>query len=424
MTHHHSHHHHLAPNVRAEMNHAAYWISRTPKPDHVLFSDVTLCNKRIAEQSGSITNIPSEPETFGGSEVKALVAQYALPENEQRFFENGTAFTVAAYEKIKHNVNLEKIPSTVKAAFGVVVSRTVVRAFPTWEVNAISPTSVSFDRFQETEADAFTPVCGLHLSADEQWIFAKTPLYSGWIPLRDIAWVKSRESLEPLVHPKQFLVVTGSTVLSKNKRTFLMGTQVPFLGRNPNGSYRVQTPERDATGMLALAETEFSPTCDVHENFLAFTTRNLFQQIFKMRGEPYSWGGRNTGRDCTRLILDTMRTFGIFMPRNSGVQRLVGKELLSKKQHIPENATHSEAIAALPPGTFLYSDGHAMTYLGTEHGHHYIIHAFSGYQHISSTRGAPLFGTHVTDLSIIRGGINAVESARDLSNTPHAECRS
>jgi hypothetical protein len=398
------------------MNHAAYWIARTPHPDSIVVRDIDACNSRIAQQSQRITNILTEAETFSQAETLALISQYHLPEHEERFHETGEPFQKETYKKIRENINTKDIPHSVKTAFGVIVARTVVRAFPTWEVNALSPCNVSFDRFQETEIDVFTPVCALHVSADGEWVFAKTPLYSGWIPTNAVAWVKHRSSLEEHVHPKNFLMTTGSVVMTNTKNLFLMGTRIPLSKRLKDGSYQVLVPQRSAEGFLEIHAAHINATADVHEGFLPYTARNLFQQIFKMQGEPYSWGGRTTGRDCTRLILDTLRTFGIIMPRNSGDQRHVGKEILNRVTTPQQDAIYCEAIAALPPGTFLYSDGHAMTYLGTEHGHHYIIHAFSGYQHIATRGGAPLFGAHVTDASIIRGGLAAIDTARSLQD--------
>ncbi len=409
-------HKHFAPNVREEMNHAAFWIQRTPNPDHVIVHNREACNKIIAQQCQRVTNILSEPEWISGPETRRLINRYVLPENEARYNAHGEPFPKNEYINIRDNLNTHNIATKTQLEFGIPVQKTVVRAFPTWERNALAPNNVSFDRFQETEIDVFTPIAIVHKSADGEWFFAKTPLYAGWIPCKDIAVAGDRSNIEPLAAPKKFLMTTGSSVTANNGSTFQMGTKIPLVERNANGSFLIQIPKRDVHGKLHLENSILQAECDVHEGFLSYTTRNLFQQIFKMQGEPYSWGGRESGRDCTRLIIDTLATFGIQIPRNSGDQKNMGTECLKREKKIEVDAIFDPAIENLLPGTFLYSDGHAMTYLGTESGHHYIMHAFSGYQHIASSLGTPLFGAHVTNLAIIRGGIAAIENARTLAN--------
>ncbi len=405
----------LTNNVYADMINADYWLDTQRDTHATLVNDVEKCNVEIAKACSHIVDIYSLETYSSADTVRTLIGSYPFPENEVRYNAEGKELESSFYDSLRRNQNLANIQYRVDVSFAVTVRKTFVRAFPTWESSALRLDNLDFDRFQECEHDALTPVAILHTSADGLWSFARTPIYFGWMPSVDLAIVANSKALREWCEPGKFLLIVGSIVKSAcGKNQFMMGTRLPLLGNGDDGFYSARAPVRSSAGFVEESVLRFFVNEDVKTSYLPFTLHNQFHQLFKMIGEPYSWGGRSTGRDCTRVILDTFRCFGIVLPRNSGEQRLVGVEQLFRKTGIEQTDSFDSAIGKLALGTLLYSDGHAMTFLGTRNQRHYIIHSFSGYQHIEGPSGESVHGMNVTELSIIRGGIGAVKWARRI----------
>lgn len=405
----------LTNSVSHGMTNADYWLSTENEIHKPLVLDLDKCNFEIAKACSHIVDIYGLENVVNADTVRTLIGSYQFPENEIRYNASGKQFDSSFYDCLRKNQNLAGIKSSVPVRFAVTVRKTSVRAFPTTALSALSLDNLDFDRFQECEHDSLVPVAILHTSADGVWSFARTPIYFGWMPSADLAVVDNVKTLREWCDPANFVLITGSIVQSEcGEHQFMMGTRLPRITTSENGFYLARVPTRNTAGLLEEQTIKFAVTENVRTSYLPYTLYNQLHQLFKMIGEPYSWGGRTIGRDCTRVILDTFRCFGIVLPRNSWEQRLVGVEQLFRKGEVWPSALFDPSIAALAPGTLLYSDGHAMTYLGTKNGKHYIIHSFSGYQHIESHTGKTLCGMHVTDLSIIRGGVAAVKWARKV----------
>jgi hypothetical protein len=103
--------------------------------------------------------------------------------------------------------------------------------------------------------------------------------------------------------------------------------------------------------------------------------------------------------------MDLFRTFGIWMPRNSKEQAMIGEDLglangmtLKEKQKVLDEA--------IPMATTLRLPGHIMLYLGKDKGEHYVIHSIWGIQnHEKSGPVSNKIGkVVVSDLSLGRSG--------------------
>ena len=47
-------------------------------------------------------------------------------------------------------------------------------------------------------------------------------------------------------------------------------------------------------------------------------------EAFSMLGEPYGWGGKDGGYDCSRFLLELFERFGVDLPRHSARQAIAG----------------------------------------------------------------------------------------------------
>jgi cell wall-associated NlpC family hydrolase len=111
------------------------------------------------------------------------------------------------------------------------------------------------------------------------------------------------------------------------------------------------------------------------------TRRTFLEAAFAHLGAPYGWGDQGGGRDCSRLVLDVLATFGLHLPRHSAEQSQAG----SYQVDVPTEASETERLALLDEtsrrGVVLaHFPGHIMFYLGRDAaGVPRALHAFAEY---------------------------------------------
>jgi hypothetical protein len=289
--------------------------------------------------------------------------------------------------ELRDKLNRKAIKESNRILFGLVVKRTDIRVFPTDEP---SPLPEGFDRFQHSSISPGSPIGIYHFSQDKGWAYVQTQMIRGWIRTDHLAIAKERSEVVDYEGAKDRLVVTGNFIHvfgdpSFQKSLFLsqMGDSFPLLGileiKMGNPCYIISIPWREGDGQLTFRKGYIRRDEDVHRGFLSYTQVNLARQAFKMLNHPYGWGDRLGGRDCSRLIMDLFRTFGILMPRNSKEQARVGVDLGRVKG---KSASEKRKVLgqAIPLVTTLRLPGHIMLYLGRDKGRHYVIHSLWGIQ--------------------------------------------
>jgi hypothetical protein len=100
---------------------------------------------------------------------------------------------------------------------------------------------------------------------------------------------------------------------------------------------------------------------------------------FRRLGDPYGWGGTKGARDCSRLVLDLLRVFGIRVGRNSGIQARYGSEIIDVTGQDPDNKRRAIREAATRGVVLLYMPGHIMVYVGEDAGEDYALSSISEY---------------------------------------------
>lgn len=139
------------------------------------------------------------------------------------------------------------------------------------------------------------------------------------------------------------------------------------------------------------------------------TRRAFLTEAFRYLNTPYGWGGQGGGRDCSRLVMDVMRSFGLEMPRTSFQQSRLGRYAVE----VPKEANETDRLALLDASqqrgvVLLHFPGHIMLYLGRDAGGvPRALHAFAEYMApCASGKGETLFEVDrvaVTDLSLGQG---------------------
>jgi len=167
--------------------------------------------------------------------------------------------------------------------------------------------------------------------------------------------------------------------------TMREGELVQLLARWTNGMFLARTPYalgwvRSDALSSAIDRDEVEARRQAVE-LRPFTRRELLTKAFSVLNEPYGWGGKGGGYDCSRFLLDVFAPFGIDLPRHSARQAMAGTFSVDVSGVGDLNEKRLLLEAAARRGiVLLHFPGHIMLYLGTsEEGAPMAIHAFSEY---------------------------------------------
>ncbi|SHK18655.1 NlpC/P60 family protein [Anaerobranca californiensis DSM 14826] len=375
----------LIPKIDENVINPLFWIKKAENPYDLLMDldQINEFNKKNYEYCENLFDITSYSEVIDGQKLKSLINDISsVPKNTR--YNNDKKYTYSDYQLLLGNLNIDKIKDINPVKYGVTVRRTQMRTFPTKQVSYSKPNNFDFDLFVETAIYPCEPLVVLHESTDKEWYFVHMYNYYGWVAKKDIA-IGDKEKILQYINSNDFLMVIGRQYelnLDNETITFDMGSKIPFKSQE-NGQYKIIIPKRDSNGNLYLEEVLINQSDKLYLGYLPYNVANIIIQSFEFHGEPYGWGGMNNTRDCSALVMDIYRTFGIKLPRNASQQGRNSYGLFIT----PDN---------LAPGMPIYMPSHTMIYLGEYQGEHYAIHNFSGfyrngkYQRIMATLVTPL----------------------------------
>jgi cell wall-associated NlpC family hydrolase len=411
------------PHVSPEMERPEFWIGRVKDPETVLLTpdQIRKMNSEVLKNPDLyLSRLADLKEEWSREELLELLREdwqaFGEPSGP-RFGRNALPLNESFYKELRQNIDAEGIKGQNRIPFGLIVKRADIRVFPTEEPSLASPAGAEFDRFQHSMISPGTAVAAYHVSKDGHWAYLQTPFTRGWVKRDAVAVENNKQTVVQYEGDRERLVVTGNDVTlfrdpSLQKEAFVarMGDSFPLIrGPQSNGSegkaYVVRIPNREKSGQLTFQEGYVRATGDVRPGFLPYTQANAARQAFKMLHQPYGWGEKSGGRDCSRFIMDIFSTFGIIMPRNSMFQARVGIDLgLAEAKGLPEREA---LLDRTPPlASTLRLPGHIMLYLGKVKGRYYAIHSIWGFQ--KSTRSGVVLEkigrVAVTDLRLAEKG--------------------
>jgi hypothetical protein len=382
------------PGITPEMERPEYWLKKIKNPTYQLLSpeEVEKMNEEnLKKRNLHLCRIRDLKQDWTGEEILSLLSEdwenYGK-NREAGYGKSEALFGESFRNELTNELNRKAMNGINRMLFGLIVKRGDIRVFPTDEP---SPGPEGFDRFQHSSISPGSPVGIYLLSQDRGWAYAQAQMIRGWIRADHLAIAKERSKVVEYESARDRLVVTGNVIhvfsdSSFQQPLFLcqMGDSFPILSvpdekKMQNPCYVVSIPWREGDGSLTFRKGYIRRDEDVHQGLLPYTQANLAHQSFKMLHHPYGWGDKIGGRDCSRLIMDLFRTFGILMPRNSKEQARVGKDLGGAKG---KSSGEKRKILdqALPLATTLRMPGHIMLYLGRDKGRHYVIHSLWGIQ--------------------------------------------
>lgn len=374
-----------------------FWIDRTERVDERL-ADSTGIARIVGDafsNDSNMVDLAAYPESLSGADVATLIQTISKAYDQELFYRDGGMLDVGDYDRYSENLNLDGLPDLVNVRFGMVLRRADMRTWPTSDVVFKTQETFDLDRFQENGLFPADVVAVLHESADGQWYFVQSYNYAAWVP-KDKVVVGERLKILQYRDAENFLIVSGGKVTTNFNPNFTaiselqldMGVRLPLLdpddiernidGQNSQSSYPVLLPTRGEHGELKFRTALIGRNQDVSIGYLPYTRKNILHQSFKFLGERYGWGHAYNARDCSGLVMEVYKTFGILLPRNSGQQRdsPIGDNVIFCDN---DNALQKlKALEACDVGDLLYSPGHVMLYLGNVDGEPYVIHSLFG----------------------------------------------
>ncbi len=381
------------PGTTEAMLKADFWVGKLASPHQPILSPAGIgeFNRTIAAaMPQAVVELDRFPDSVDRATLRRWLSTDRLPRGEERY-DDGTLLTVAFYDQLEQNMNLQAIREQNPVGWGFTVRRTGLRTFPTERAASEDDESDDFDLFQETAVNIAEPLALLHWSTDSQWVFVQLYNYRGWLKATDVAAASSRAAWQARREMK-FVMIGGTKVAPRETAQGRpmpdwragMGTRLPFLGLE-KGGFGVEIPQRGPRGELVWRKAWIHGKADVLIGALPYTRANILRQAFKMLGENYGWGGLNEGRDCSSFITDIYSAFGIRAPRNADQQEKVpGRRTVLSG--IADASTRYQLLARAEPGATLHLRNHVMMYLGAHDGKHYAIHSLGSYGDASRPR--------------------------------------
>ena len=431
-----------------------FWLKKLINPNQVLLTptEIRKMNEEtLKHQDLLLCDVKKMKEEWDQEEILAFLKEdwISFGQSEKvRYGRRGIPLNDSFWNAVRENIHLEGLREKNRLLFALTTRRTDIRVFPTDEASLNVPSQNDFDLFQHSAIAPASPVGIYHFSRDRLWAYGQAPFIRGWIRTADLAIAKNKNDVlgqgeikEPLVITGNFNRIFADPLFQQPVFSAQMGSTFhilhlpppsPLAGegqgegallneRKTDGKfslskenqsaignyYVIKIPFREADGRLTFRNGYISANDDVHYGFLPYTQKNLARQAFKMLHQPYGWGEKGGGRDCSRFIMDLFNTFGMLMPRNSNLQAkmgislgdLGGKTIEDKKKILDR---------AVPLATLLRLPGHIMLYLGKHEEKHYAIHSLWGFQ----KKGPSGVQTHkigkvvVTNLDLGKDGPN------------------
>lgn len=243
--------------------------------------------------------------------------------------------------------------------------------------------------------------------------------YEGWINKKSIAVCEEKEQWLKYIYPDKFITVLADYInlpyrvadceyeMEISGLRLDMGVKLAIAAANGiEGmyyNYIVNVPVRDTNGSLVYIKTGIPVSADVMYGYIPYTGANVLRQAFKTLGNTYGWGGTLYSRDCSALVMDIHRCFGIILPRDVSGQSKLCKDYVFCK-------------SKLNIGDILGFPGHTMIYAGydCDSGKHYVISemgSFYTFDESGGTKRNIVDSCVLSDLSLKRKNGNTWEKS-------------
>lgn len=384
-------------------------------------------------ESAGLFDLASFKNGISAERLKALIARGNLP--SANGYVGQTPLSAQQRNEILNNRALDAVRNNSNVRFGFCVQRSDLRSVPFAQRVTSKPNDRFGDTLQESVVLQNEPLAVLHESADGKFLFVAAYFYVGWINSDSVALCSSFKQWQALLAPENdFLVVTGSSfrlcrdpyepLVSELELTMGMrlslaekpGTVKSVRGRMSYDNYIVNVPSRAADGSLKFIEALVPISRDVHIGYMPFTYSNVIRLADKTRGEIYGWGGMLDARDCSALVMEIYRCFGIMLPRNTSDLAKLPEKYAADVSSLSAEAKR-ETILSQPAGVILFFPGHVMIYYGSDGNELLCLSAAGKFTPVQSSATQNVYTVEVCSLDVrLSNGKHGSKPSKDYSN--------
>ena len=390
------------PDVTPSMARPGYWSGLQQDAGEVLLSmeEIQQANEAFCRTPETMMyNLREEPETFDALELREALAKGARADAGYylgwTYGSGGSRLNQAYFDRLIENGRDPNARAAQPLRYAVASRHTVLRTFPTRDAILGNPSDTDFDYQSLTAIRINEPMTIYAESADGAFYMVHTACCSGWVSKADVAVCRDRaEWLDAWdIPPEEVLVVTGDKVYTEASNTSpvvserLLGQGAVFRSvrvENPNElihnraayyNYVIYLPVRNEDGSYAKTKALISMHANVSEGYLPLTKANIAAVTFETLGNAYGWGGMLHTNDCSGVVRDIYKCFGLELPRNGNWQSKMPAAKLDLRE---KTVAEREALLdTLPLGTALMFNGHEMLYLGKAEGKYYVYSTVS-----------------------------------------------
>ncbi|MBO5227774.1 MAG: C40 family peptidase [Lachnospiraceae bacterium] len=187
-------------------------------------------------------------------------------------------------------------------------------------------------------------------------------------------------------------------------------------------NYMVRIPVKNKCGELEYVVTGIPISMDVHVGYIPYNGANVLRQAFKTLGNVYGWGGTLNSRDCSALVMDIHRCFGLILPRDVSGQMQINSCRTIKfddracecnqtrgttgSRETEQNCRKYHKLCDLSAGDILGFPGHTMMYAGFDYNNctHYVISEMGSFYTFSEgdAKKVTVNSCVLSDLSLMR----------------------
>ncbi len=392
----------LMPGVTPEMSDASYWADRQPGADKVILTpeEIRAFNQDSAEREGTmVMDLRSAAETYNGLTYNKNLEKSETSDGEYYFEWTYTGEGEEApweyFQAMIDNCQDPDAEEDMPVRYGIAVTRTLLRVFPSQNPILDDPDDPDFDYQSLSSIRVNEPMLIYNTSADGKFYQARISSCSGWVPAEDVAlcadkdewlaaWDLPEEKLLVVYGNKEYTDASNSTPETA-RRMLTQGTALELVtdiepdqligNRSPYHNYVVYLPVRRADGTYEKQMALIPETAKVSVGYLPLTMRNIAMVALESLGDAYGWGGMLDVEDCSGMIRTIYRCFGLDIGRNGNWQYNMNIEKIDMKNMSLEEK--KLILDKLPLGAALCFDGHEMMYLGKVDGEYYVVSTVS-----------------------------------------------
>ena len=364
--------------IELQQNHNAYLDGK-----HISYQQVPYKYHKLINQSFDRKHYRPWAIKRTTTSKKALINHFNRTAKKGGFAENKIRYTADFFTEIKRNARLPKYPNYIRKA--ITINNTNLRSLPTLKplfkrVESELAGGFPFDLLQTSSLAANTPIQITHISKDNAWVYAHSPIASGWLPIRDIAYAGPKFRRE-FQKQKAFVALTSEDIpILSSQGHYLynanIGILFPKVGETKT-HYIGYAAFKNTKRQAVIRKIKLSKKVS-HTKPLPITIKNIAKLSNELLGQPYGWGGLYRNRDCSAMIRDLFVPFGLWLPRNSTSQAQRGGVYIDLKSLDSETKQEMIIANSTPYLTLLWLPGHIMLYIGEKDGNALIFHNIWG----------------------------------------------